>query len=107
VQTPGELTLERKSTYDVRFEKDGYLPASSRIGQRSNGMVLGNILIGGLIGLAIDSSSGAAYYLEPEKVSVTLLPVPATVVGPMPDTGKTVSVPEPPAPPSGAYVAPP
>lgn len=89
VQTPGELTLSRKNTYDVRFEKEGYLPASSHIGQRSNPMVFGNILIGGLIGLGIDSGSGAAYYLEPEKVSVTLVAAPevapaADLMGPPP-----------------------
>jgi len=78
VETPGHLVLSRAKTYDVTIEKDGYIPARSHIGQRSNPAIFGNILIGGLIGIIVDSSTGAAYLLTPEKVSVTLIADPGT-----------------------------
>jgi len=36
---------------------------------------LGNIIFGGLIGWAIDFSSGSAYELSPETVAIQMLPV--------------------------------
>jgi hypothetical protein len=80
VVTPGELSLARKNTYDVQFEKPGYLPARSHIGQDTSGWLWGNLIIGGLMGVLVDTSSGAAYNLTPETVSVVLVPEPG--VGP-------------------------
>ena len=77
VTTPGELTLSRKTAYEVEFEKPGYVPAHSHIGQASSGAVWGNLLLGGLIGIIVDASNGAAYELDPSTVSVTLLPEPS------------------------------
>jgi len=95
VKTPGQLELSRSQTYDVIFEKDGYVPAQSHIGQTTNSTVFGNILLGGLIGMIVDSSTGAAYDLHPAIVSVTLVakpegmapasvPDPAAVPSPLP-----------------------
>lgn len=82
LQTPGYLELPRSRTYDVVIEKPGYLPAHTHIGQGTNPAMFGNLLLGGLIGLLIDSSTGAAYVLEPERVSVVLLADPATTPEP-------------------------
>lgn len=62
---PATITCTRK----------GYKPASTAVDTHMNGMVLGNLLFGGLIGLAIDAGSGNAssypeqvyLFLEPEK----------------------------------------
>ncbi len=103
VTTPGDLSLSRKSAYDVEFEKPGYLPAHSHIGQVSSGAVWGNLLLGGIIGMIVDSSNGAAYNLDPGTVSVTLLPEP-TAEGKAADTNAPqvmpVAIPEQPPEPS-------
>lgn len=77
VTTPGALTLSRDSPYDVTFEKPAFLPAHAHIGQSASGAVWGNILLGGIIGIIVDLSDGAAYNLEPETVSTTLVADPA------------------------------
>ena len=39
----------------------------------TNGWVFGNIIIGGLIGMAVDSSTGASNSLSPDQVSAHLV----------------------------------
>ena len=79
VVTPGQMELARQNSYDVEFNKSGYLAAHSYIGQSTNPAVFGNILLGGLIiGVLVDYSTGAAYDLDPAKVSATLVPQPKT-----------------------------
>lgn len=71
--TPGSLTLPRLgSGYLLRFEKNGFEPVSVRLESSTNGLVWGNILIGGLIGLAVDYNTGAAYSMSPSDVQVRL-----------------------------------
>jgi len=82
VTTPGQLSLQRDRSYDVAFEKPGYLPAHTHVGQSASGAVWGNILLGGLIGLCVDYSNGAAYNLEPETVSATLVADPSAAPAP-------------------------
>jgi hypothetical protein len=72
VTTPGDLDLQRDRSYEVRFEKEGCLPARRSINQTSNNWFIGNVLLGGLIGMLVDSSNGAAYHLEPRVVDATL-----------------------------------
>lgn len=82
VTTPGKLSLERDRSYDVTFEKPGYLPAHTHVSQEASGAVWGNILLGGLIGICVDFSNGAAYNLEPGTVSATLIADPSTAAAP-------------------------
>ena len=72
VTTPGDLDLKRDRSYEVRIEKDGCLPAHRSINQTSNGWLIGNVLLGGVVGILIDASNGAAYHLEPRLVDATL-----------------------------------
>jgi len=74
--TPAAAELSRKNNYDVQFEKNDYLPATRQVTRDTNGWVWGNILIGGLIGLVVDYSTGAANDLEPDLVSVDLVRTP-------------------------------
>ncbi len=72
-KTPGEIKLSRKNPiYVLRFEKKGYEPVEVTLVQTQNGWIWGNILLGGLIGLAIDFGTGAAYKLTPKDVNVVL-----------------------------------
>lgn len=74
IQTPGQLKLKRKKDHIIVFEKEGYETAQTLIENEMSNWVWGNILLGGLIGLAIDFGTGGAYKLEPESVNVTLKP---------------------------------
>lgn len=78
--TPGSLTLPRLgSGYRLRFEKQGYAPLDIRLESSTNGWVWGNVLIGGLIGLMVDYTTGAAYEMSPAEVEARLTPVQAAV----------------------------
>ena len=75
VTTPGILTVPRVvSGYRLRFEKPGFAPVDVRIKPASNGWLWGNIVVGGVVGLAIDYMTGAAYTISPAEVSARLTP---------------------------------
>src|SRR5262245_19655719 len=58
--TPVDVKLARSRNHDVEFQSDGYVSAKRQVTRDSNDWVWGNILIGGLIGLLVDYSTGAA-----------------------------------------------
>ncbi|MDP2906008.1 MAG: TonB family protein [Candidatus Omnitrophota bacterium] len=73
VETPGVINLSRSEPMVIlRFEKDGYEPVEVTLIRTTDGWIWGNLFIGGLIGIAIDYSTGAAYQLSPNAVNVTL-----------------------------------
>ena len=71
-KTPVIATLSRKDQHIVKIELDGYLPFESTITRSVSGWVWGNIVFGGLIGLAVDAISGGLYKLTPEQVQATM-----------------------------------
>lgn len=71
-QTPCSIKLKRKGTYKADIAKAGYAPVNIVLERKSDGWIWGNILFGGIIGLIIDFSNGAAYKLEPSDVMTTL-----------------------------------
>src|SRR5512139_1911379 len=52
VTTPGNARLARKTSYVVTFEHDGYASQNAYLDRQTSDAVWGNILLGGLIGLA-------------------------------------------------------
>jgi len=78
VQTPASVKLKRGKDHYITFEREGYKQESVVIDHELSGWVWGNIVLGGLIGLAIDFTSGGAYKLEPDSISVTLKPATST-----------------------------
>jgi hypothetical protein len=89
-QTPGGATI-KKTKYDimVRCTKDGYQEATFLNHSGAAGATFGNIILGGGIGWAVDSASGADNkYDSPVNVSL----VPNTAV-PAPAKPSTVSAP--------------
>jgi hypothetical protein len=75
-KTPCALQLPRKHPFNVTFEKAGFETATANViprqaGAGSAGMA-GNLLVGGLIGVAVDASSGAMKDLYPNPLVVTL-----------------------------------
>ena len=67
--TPVVAKLTRKDNHIVRFELDGYQPFEATLTRRTSGWVWGNIVFGGLIGLAVDAISGGLYKLTPEQIA--------------------------------------
>ena len=86
LQTPGSVKLKRSKDHVIVVEKEGYEPAQTLIDHEFSPWVFGNIVLGGLIGLAIDFGTGGAYTLEPDSTMLTLTPklgaVPATTLAP-------------------------
>lgn len=75
-QTPCLLELNRKWNYKVTFEKDGYKSLETLLepklsGDGTAGMA-GNILFGGIVGAAVDGSTGAMNDLKPNPMIAVL-----------------------------------
>ena len=71
-QTPCSLELKRKHEYKVHITKAGYETATIVMDRKSDGWIWGNIVFGGLIGVIVDFSNGAAYKLAPSELTVSL-----------------------------------
>ena len=75
--TPCKLKVPRKSGFGVTVAKAGYAPQTVQVhtavhGGGAAGFV-GNAVLGGLVGMAVDGSDGAMNDLVPNPVSVTLV----------------------------------
>jgi len=70
--TPTIFNLERKTDHTIEISKDGYRVAIVILRHTLSGATAGNILVGGIIGLAVDGCSGAMFKLVPERVDVNL-----------------------------------
>jgi hypothetical protein len=71
-ETPLVADLKRKDHHIVRIQLDGYEAYETTLSRGVSGWVVGNILFGGLIGLAVDAISGGMYKLTPEQISANL-----------------------------------
>lgn len=72
--TPGNVTVEKGSEMiEVRCHKEGYQPITAALTPEFEGMTAGNILLGGIIGLAIDAGSGATHKY-PSSITITFIP---------------------------------
>jgi hypothetical protein len=76
--TPCTLRLPRKEAFDVTFSMDGYQEGTahvtsgwSRAGTQT--FVVGNIILGGLVGMGVDASNGATRDLNPNPLVATLI----------------------------------
>lgn len=67
--TPVVAKLSRGDNHMVRIELDGYAPFEATLTKKVSGWVWGNIVFGGLIGLAVDAISGGLYNLTPEQIA--------------------------------------
>jgi hypothetical protein len=70
--TPMFLELTRKSDHFVKIQIDGYIPYEIKLTKKVDAIIIGNILIGGLIGIIIDASTGAMYKLTPKDINPVL-----------------------------------
>lgn len=82
--TPCGMKVPRKTGFDVTVSKEGFQPVTSHVRTEVSGGggagFAGNIVAGGLIGMAVDGTNGSMNDLVPNPVKVTLEPVPGPVV---------------------------
>lgn len=70
--TPLTVDLKRNDTHSVKIELDGYLPYELNLNKKVDGWIAGNIIFGGLIGLAVDAITGGMYKLSPDEIMAEL-----------------------------------
>ncbi|MCG8440306.1 MAG: hypothetical protein MI723_00715 [Caulobacterales bacterium] len=74
--TPCSLKMPRKSQFVAKIAKDGCEPVEATIANKMSGGggagMAGNVILGGLIGAAVDAGSGAMLDLAPNPLQVTL-----------------------------------
>jgi hypothetical protein len=72
-QTPMIAKLSRKDNHLVRIELQGFVPYEISMTRQMSGWVFGNVIFGGLIGVAVDAITGGIYRLTPEQVHAQML----------------------------------
>lgn len=70
---PQTVTLPRKNEYQIEFTAPGYQPQTTALTKGVNGWIWGNLVVGWIVGFAIDFISGSAYKLEPALVQISLV----------------------------------
>ena len=75
--TPATFVLPRKHNTVVTIKKEGYeevvVNVVSQVDAAGGAGMAGNVLLGGIIGAAVDASTGAMKSLKPNPVAVTLV----------------------------------
>lgn len=61
----------------IRAENDGYYPQKYELGTKIQGAFWGNIILGGIPGMAIDAATGKMMTWKDNMIDVTLKPLPA------------------------------
>lgn len=72
-QTPQTIRLPRKNEYQIEFTSPGFQPQKIALTKGTNGWIWGNLLVGWIVGFAVDFATGSAYKLEPALVQITLV----------------------------------
>ncbi len=72
--TPGTVSVDKdKDDISVLCKKDEYNDSTGVLSSKLQGMTFGNILLGGLIGVAIDAGSGAMTQYDSMMI-ITMIP---------------------------------
>jgi hypothetical protein len=72
--TPGSIPIEKAmGSISILCKKPGYLDAAGALASEFQAWTFGNIILGGLIGIAVDAASGAMHEY-PAMVTITLEP---------------------------------
>lgn len=74
--TPAKLDLSKSNSYVIRITKECFEEERVEIENPMHPMFFANILLGGVIGMIVDVSSGGGFDLEPEQADVKLKPMP-------------------------------
>jgi len=71
-QTPYIAKLSRGDNHIVKISMDGFQPAELTLTKSVSGWVWGNLVFGGIIGLAVDAMTGGLYSLNPPQLQAAL-----------------------------------
>lgn len=71
-RSPMIVEMKRCDNHFVRIQLDGYQPYDLTFTKEVSGWVVGNIVFGGFIGLAVDAISGGLYRLTPDQVQAVM-----------------------------------
>jgi PEGA domain-containing protein len=71
-KTPAVAKLSRKDMHTIQITLEGYQPFELKTTRKTSGWVWGNIVFGGIIGLAVDAITGGLYDVRPEQVEASL-----------------------------------
>ncbi len=75
VLTPATVNLRRNKDYVFTITKDGFQTQTIPVTGVLSGWLLGNILLGGIIGGGVDAATGSGFTLTPETINITLVPL--------------------------------
>lgn len=96
--TPCTLQAGRKDEFTVTVSKPGYEPVevavTTKVNPGGGAAFAGNVLVGGLVGMAADASTGAGLDHSPNPVDVTLVPLKSTRARPAKPAPRAKNVPE-------------
>jgi len=72
--TPVIINLPRRNSCRIVLEKAGYAPSEVQIQRQIDGAtwILGNIILGGVVGMTIDACTGAMFTLTPSDIRTYL-----------------------------------
>ncbi len=70
--TPMIVEMSRKDNHIITIALEGYECYEAVFSRQLSGWAFGNIIFGGLIGLAVDALSGGLYMLTPDQVQAEL-----------------------------------
>lgn len=72
-QSPLIVEMTRKHNHFIRLELQGYQPYEVTFTRQMSAWVFGNVVFGGIIGLAVDAITGGIYRLTPEQIQAQML----------------------------------
>jgi hypothetical protein len=77
--TPATFKVSRRGGFTVTIEKTGYEPVTVQVSSEIAGAgaagMAGNVVLGGLIGAAVDAGTGAMLQIKPNPIDVELVPL--------------------------------
>jgi hypothetical protein len=91
--TPTDVTLSRRQEHQVQLDMAGYQSCVTALKPGCNPWIFGNLLCGGLVGVAVDASTGAMSTLYPTEVKTVFAQTPASIG--TPPAGSRFPVPVP------------
>ena len=78
-KTPVTIPIPRSASKPIiRFELAGYEPAEITLARTMSGTTAGNLILGGIIGVAFDAMTGKGYSYKDDRLHVELTPLPQT-----------------------------
>tara|TARA_R110000868_G_scaffold691_2_gene4948 strand:+ start:1917 stop:2378 length:462 start_codon:yes stop_codon:yes gene_type:complete len=85
--TPCAIKMPRRSEFVATVERNGYETVTVNVTHQVSGAggasMAGNVLVGGLIGAAVDAGTGSMHDLVPNPVHINLVPLAASPAAPV------------------------